>query len=169
MNLTKTQVLQKGKQFLLHMWHLSCYSCIILQYNIPPLKRPFPPKTTHLIRSDFKHTEIVKYYLIGPHLKICVSPRPTDSLKNLQTQKILFEFPIKVFFYFRNFESVSVIVISVSAFYYNRKLLLIRLQEWKFFFFTYLPTLFLKGGSAEGKHTYCLMWPCLSKERSPLI
>ena len=24
---------------------------------------------------------------------------------------------------------------------------------------TYLPTLFLKGGSAEGKHTYFYMWP----------
>ena len=59
-----------------------------------------------------------------------VSPRPTDSLKSLPTQKFLFEFPIEVFFYFRNFRSVSVIVISVSAFYYNRKLLLIRLQEW---------------------------------------
>ena len=23
----KTQVLQKDKQFLFHMWHLSCYSC----------------------------------------------------------------------------------------------------------------------------------------------
>ena len=54
-----------------------------------------------------------------------VSPRPTDSLKSLSTQKFLFEFLIKVLFYFRNFGSVS-----VSTFYYNRKLLLIRLREW---------------------------------------
>ena len=41
-------------------------------------------------------------------------------MKILLTQKFLFEFPIEVFFNFRNFGSVSVIVIFVSTFYYSR-------------------------------------------------
>ena len=45
-----------------------------------------------------------------------VSPRPTDSLRSLPTQKFLFEFPIEFFF----ISGISVIVISVSAFYYSR-------------------------------------------------
>ena len=56
-----------------------------------------------------------------------VSPRLTDSLKGEKPADS------KVFIWISDrsfFGSVSVIVISVSAFYYNRKPLLIRLREW---------------------------------------
>jgi hypothetical protein len=56
-----------------------------------------------------------------------VSPQLTDSLKGEKPADS------KVFIWISDrsfFGSVSVIVISVSAFYYNRKLLLIRLREW---------------------------------------
>ena len=107
---------------------------------------------------------------VRPHLKISMA---TDSLKSLPTQKVFIWISDRSFFFhFRNFGSVSVIVISVSAFYCNRKLLLIRLRECKKkTLFTYLPTLFLKGGSAEGtihifkcglsRNTYIFSWPNL--------
>ena len=94
-----------------------------------------------------------------------VSPRPTDSLKSMPTQKFLFEFPIEGFFYFRNFGSVSVIVISVFAFYYNRKLLLIRLREWKWKWKKktfYLPTYPVFEGWVGQGETYIFFNVALS-------
>ena len=88
-----------------------------------------------------------------------VSPRPIYSLNSLPTKKFLFEFPIEVLFNFRNFGYVSINVISISAFYYNWKLLLIRLREWKSkwkknFLPTYLPCFWRVGRPRENIHIF---------------
>ena len=66
---------------------------------------------------------------LRPHLKICMFPiGRLTHWKSCQLKSFYLNF--RVFLYFRNFGSVSYIFISVSAFYYNQKLLLIRWREW---------------------------------------
>jgi formate hydrogenlyase subunit 3/multisubunit Na+/H+ antiporter MnhD subunit len=54
-----TQVLRKGKQFLLHMWHPSCYSCqsSVIDYNFRYIKITW--YKSGAIVYNFRYAEIM--------------------------------------------------------------------------------------------------------------
>jgi hypothetical protein len=60
---------QKNHAYMLKIMHNSTSSLI----------RPLPSKVTPLIRSDFKCTEIVKYYSIGPLKREHLSSKDTPQ------------------------------------------------------------------------------------------
>ena len=82
-------------------------------------------KFAHFHLQELKyHSSAIKFFYQATLKKYVCFPS-ADRLKGFYLN-----FRSNFFFYFRNFGSVSVIVISVFAFYYNRKLLLIRSREW---------------------------------------
>jgi hypothetical protein len=113
-----------------------------------------------LVKREAGSKGLYRSYTKVTYKNIHVSPRPTDSLKSLPTQKFYLNFRSKFFFIsgisgpFPSSLSPFLHFTITRSFCWNDGGNGNENEKNFFFTYMYLPTLFLKGGSVKGTHTY---------------